>query len=105
MAAAARANDKQAKFSPEPIKSLGSAGLLGIMLPADMGGSALGTPYVCSDCQRARRSGCLCRNGLLMHGCAAATIGAARDGAAVSPILKEIVAGELCAEVGDGMKG
>ena len=29
-------------FSPEAIKSLGSAGLLGIMLPADIGGSVLG---------------------------------------------------------------
>src|SRR3974377_2294112 len=42
LAPAARRNDKEARFSSEAVTALGSAGLLGMMLPAEMGGAALG---------------------------------------------------------------
>src|SRR5260370_7348205 len=42
LAPAARQNDKEARFSSEAIAALGPAGLLGIMLPSEVGGSALG---------------------------------------------------------------
>jgi alkylation response protein AidB-like acyl-CoA dehydrogenase len=41
LAPAARENDKEGRFSSEAIKALGPAGLFGIMLPVDVGGSAL----------------------------------------------------------------
>jgi len=37
LAPAARQNDKEARFSSEAIAALGPAGLLGIMLPTDLG--------------------------------------------------------------------
>jgi alkylation response protein AidB-like acyl-CoA dehydrogenase len=93
LAPAARENDKQAKFSPEAIKSLGSGGLLGIMLPADIGGSALGPSTFAAIISSLAEADASVAMVYLMHVCAAATIGAARDGAAVAPILKEIAAG------------
>jgi alkylation response protein AidB-like acyl-CoA dehydrogenase len=42
LAPAARENDKAARFSSEAVKALGPAGLLGVMLPAEIGGAALG---------------------------------------------------------------
>jgi alkylation response protein AidB-like acyl-CoA dehydrogenase len=41
LAPAARQNDKDARFSSEAIAALGPAGLLGIMLPTEAGGTAL----------------------------------------------------------------
>jgi alkylation response protein AidB-like acyl-CoA dehydrogenase len=93
LAPAARENDKQAKFSPEAIKSLGSAGLLGIMLPADVGGSALGPRTFAAIVSALAEADASVAMIYLMHVCAAATIAAARDGAAVASILKEIATG------------
>ena len=42
LAPAARQNDKEARFSSEAVAALGPAGLLGITLPAELGGAALG---------------------------------------------------------------
>ena len=42
LAPAARQNDKEAGFSSEAVTALGSAGLLGMMLPTEVGGGALG---------------------------------------------------------------
>src|SRR5262252_8379853 len=42
LAPAARQNDKEARFSSEAVSALGPAGLLGIMLPTDVGGASLG---------------------------------------------------------------
>src|SRR5262249_60217588 len=42
LAPAARQNDKEAGFSSEAVRALGSAGLLGMMLPAERGGADLG---------------------------------------------------------------
>jgi len=93
LAPAARENDKQGKFSSEAIKSLGSAGLLGVMLPAELGGSALGPRTFAAIVSALAEADASVAMVYLMHVCAAAMIGAARTGAAVSPILKEIAAG------------
>jgi len=42
LAPSAGQNDKAGRFSSEAIESLGGAGLLGLMLPVDIGGSGLG---------------------------------------------------------------
>ena len=42
LAPAATQNDMAGRFSDEAIKSLGDAGLLGLMLPVDVGGAGLG---------------------------------------------------------------
>src|SRR5690242_13349685 len=42
LAPSAVRNDKEGRFSTEAVESLGESGLLGLMLPADLGGSACG---------------------------------------------------------------
>lgn len=42
LAPAAGSNDKAGRFSTEAVDSLGDSGLLGLILPADIGGSGLG---------------------------------------------------------------
>src|SRR5262249_17049285 len=93
LAPAARENDKQGKFSPEAIKSLGSAGLLGIMLPTEIGGSGLGHRTFAAIVSALAEADASVAMVYLMHVCAAATIEAARNGAGVAPVLKEIAAG------------
>ena len=84
---------RKARFSSEAIKALGPAGLLGIMLPADVGGSALGPRTFAAVVATLAEADASVAMVYLMHVCAAATIAAARNGAAVAPTLKEIAAG------------
>jgi alkylation response protein AidB-like acyl-CoA dehydrogenase len=93
LAPAARQNDKEGRFSSEAIKALGPAGLLGIMLPADVGGSALGPRTFAAVVATLAEADASVAMVYLMHVCATATIAAARNGAAVAPTLKEIAAG------------
>jgi alkylation response protein AidB-like acyl-CoA dehydrogenase len=93
LAPAARQNDKQAGFSSEAVTALGSAGLLGIMLPAETGGPALGPRTFAAVVSTLAEADASVAMVYLMHVCAAATIAAARNGAAVAPTLKEIAAG------------
>src|SRR5580692_10835424 len=86
LAPAARQNDKEGRFSTEAVDALGRAGFLGLMLPTDFGGTGLGPPTLAeTDASVAMV--------YLMHICAAAMIAAARPGAAVAQILKEIATG------------
>src|SRR6201998_3428797 len=94
LAPAARQNDKEARFSTEAIAALGPAGLLGIMLPTEVGGSALGPrtlAFVIAPLAEADASAAMV---YLMHMCATATIAAARPGATVAQTLKDISAGK-----------
>jgi len=93
LAPAARQNDKEARFSSEAIKALGPAGLLGTMLPANVGGSALGPRTFAAVVSALAEADASVAMVYLMHMCAAATIAAARNGAAVAPTLEEIAAG------------
>ena len=64
LAPAARQNDKEARFSSEAIAALGPAGLLGIMLPTEVGGAALGPRTLAAVIATLRRSGRIRRDGL-----------------------------------------
>ena len=88
-----RQNDKEGRFSSEAIKALGPAGLLGIMLPADVGGSALGPRTFAAVVATLAEADASVAMVYLMHVCATATIAAARKAATVAPTLKEIAAG------------
>ena len=93
LAPAARQNDKEARFSSDAVKALGPAGLLGIMLPADMGGAALGPRTFSAVVSALAEADASVAMVYLMHVCATATIAAARKDATVAPTLKEIAAG------------
>src|SRR5271166_4693428 len=93
LAPAARQNDKEGRFSSEAIKALGPAGLLGIMLPADVGGSALGPRTFAAVVATLAEADASVAMVYLMHVCASATIAAARPGSAVAQILKDIASG------------
>jgi len=95
LAPSAGQNDKAGQFSTNAVEALGKSGLLGLMLPVDVGGSGLGPrtfAVVTSTLAEADASVAMV---YLMHVLGAATIQAARSGAAqaVAPILREIGAG------------
>jgi len=94
LAPAARQNDKEARFSSEAIAALGPAGLLGITLPSEVGGSALGPRTLAAVIATFAEADASAAMVYLMHVCATATIAAARPGAAVSQTLKDISAGK-----------
>ncbi|WFU39034.1 acyl-CoA/acyl-ACP dehydrogenase [Bradyrhizobium sp. CB82] len=93
LAPAARQNDKDARFSSEAVAALGPAGLLGIMLPTEVGGSALGPRSFAAVVTTLAEADASAAMVYLMHMCATATIAAARPGATVAQTLKDISAG------------
>jgi len=94
LAPAARQNDKEARFSSEAVAALGPAGLLGIVVPAEMGGSALGPRTLAAVIATLAEADASVAMVFLMHVCATATIAAARPGAAVAQTLNDIAAGK-----------
>jgi alkylation response protein AidB-like acyl-CoA dehydrogenase len=94
LAPAARQNDKEARFSSEAVAALGPAGLLGIMLPTEVGGSALGPRTLAAVIATLAEADASAAMVYLMHMSATATIAAARPGATVSQTLKDISAGK-----------
>jgi len=90
---AARQNDREGRFSSEAVAALGAAGLLGLMLPEEVGGSGLGPRSFAAVVATLAEADASVAMVYLMHASAAATIAAARPGAAVAPILKDIAAG------------
>jgi alkylation response protein AidB-like acyl-CoA dehydrogenase len=93
LAPAARQNDKDARFSSEAVAALGPAGLLGIMLPTELGGSALGPRTFAAVVATLAEADASAAMVYLMHMCATATIAAARPGATVAQILRDISIG------------
>jgi alkylation response protein AidB-like acyl-CoA dehydrogenase len=93
LAPAARQNDKEGRFSTEAVEALGQAGFLGLMLPAEFGGSALGPRSFAAVTATLAEADASVAMVYLMHICAAAGIAAARPSANVAPTLKEIAAG------------
>ena len=94
LAPAARQNDKDARFSSEAIAALGPARLLGIMLPTEMGGSALGPRTFAAVIATIAEADASAAMVYLMHVSATATIAAARPDATVAQTLKDIAAGK-----------
>ena len=93
LAPAARQNDKEGRFSSESVEALGRAGLLGVMLPVEVGGSGLGPGTFANVTATLAEADASVAMVYLMHKCAAATIVAARPGANVAQILQDIAAG------------
>jgi len=90
---AARQNDKEGRFSVEAVAAFAPAGLLGLMLPEEVGGSALGPRTFAAVVAALAEADASVAMVYLMHICAAATIATARAGAAVTPTLRDIAAG------------
>ncbi len=93
LAPAAGQNDTDGRFSTEAIKALGEAGLLGLLLPADLGGAGLGPRTFAVVTTTLAEADASVAMVYVMHILAAASIATARPGAAMTPILKEIAAG------------
>src|ERR1041385_2775345 len=95
LAPSAGQNDKVGRFSTEAVESLGESGLLGLMLPVDVGGSGLGPRTFAAVAATLAEADASVAMVYLMHIAGAATISAARPDAtqAVTPILREIGAG------------
>src|SRR5215469_706649 len=86
LAPSAGQNDKAGRFSTEAVASLGESGLLGLLLPADFGGFALGPRTFAAVTAALAEADASVAMVYVMHVCAAATIAAARPGTAVTPI-------------------
>jgi alkylation response protein AidB-like acyl-CoA dehydrogenase len=95
LAPSAGQNDKAGRFSTEAVQSLGESGLLGLMLPLDVGGSGLGPRAFAVVTATLAEADASVAMVYLMHILGAATIMAARPSATptVTPILREIAAG------------
>jgi alkylation response protein AidB-like acyl-CoA dehydrogenase len=93
LAPRARQNDKEGRFSADAVDALGKAGLLGLMLPANIGGAGLGPSAFASVTAALAEADASVAMVYLMHCCAAATIAAAHPGAETTAILKDIAAG------------
>jgi alkylation response protein AidB-like acyl-CoA dehydrogenase len=93
LAPAARQNDKEGRFSTEAVDALGRAGFLGLMLSTEFGGTGLGPRTFAAVTATLAEADASVAMVYLMHTCASAMIAAARPGAAVAQMLKEIAAG------------
>ena len=95
LAPAAGQNDVAGQFSTEAVQSIGEAGLLGLLLPVDIGGAGLGPRTFAGVTTTLAEADASVAMVYLMHVLGATTISAARPGAAqaVTPILQEIAAG------------
>jgi alkylation response protein AidB-like acyl-CoA dehydrogenase len=95
LAPSAGQNDKAGRFSTEAIASLGESGLLGLMLPGNVGGLGLGHRTFAAVTATLAEADASVAMVYLMHILGAAAMSAARPDAtqAVAPILKEIGAG------------
>src|ERR1043165_2300708 len=95
LAPAAAENDAAGRFSTEAVQSLGEAGLLGLMLPADVGGAGLGPRTFAALTAALAEADASVAMVYVMHVMGTASIAAARAdaAAAMKPILQEIAAG------------
>src|SRR5262245_9926138 len=94
---AASQYDKQGRFYTEAVEALGKGGLLGLMLPIEFGGAALGPRTFAGVTTALAEADASAAMVYLMHVCAAASIVAARSEASVGKTLKEIAVGRILA--------
>ena len=92
LAPSAGQNDKAGRFSTEAVESLGESRLLGLLLPADFGGSGLGPRTFAVVTATLAEADASVAMVYLMHILGTATISAARPSAAraLRPVLQEI---------------
>ncbi len=95
LAPSAGQNDKAGRFSTEAVESLGESGLLGLLLPVDLGGLGLGPRTFAVVTETLAEADASVAMVYLMHILGTATISAARPGAAqaLAPVLQQIGAG------------
>src|SRR5580692_4587228 len=95
LAPSAGRNDKAGRFSTAAVESLGESGLLGLLLPVDVGGSGLGPRTFAVVTATLAEADASVAMVYLMHLLGTATMSAARPKAAqaLTPILQEIGAG------------
>ena len=93
LAPAAADNDKLARFSTEAIEKLGDAGLLGLMLPADVGGAALGPRAFADVVAALAEVDASVAMVFLMHTLASVTIAAAPRTDTLEDVLKAMASG------------
>ena len=93
LATTAADNDKQGRFSTEAIEALGHAGLLGLMLPADVGGASLGPRAFVDVVAALAEVDASVAMVFLMHTLASRTIAAAPRTTALQGVLTDMAAG------------
>jgi len=95
LAPSAAQNDAAGRFSTLAVQSLGEAGLLGLLLPAEVGGLGLGPAAFAEVTAALAEADASVAMVYVMHICGAATIAAAQQNApeALTPVLKDIAAG------------
>src|SRR5215217_3478843 len=95
LAPSAGQNDKAGRFSTEAVQWLGESGLLGLLLPAELGGAGLGPRTFAVVTATLAEADASVAMVYLMHILGTATISAAPPSAAqaLTPILQEIAAG------------
>jgi alkylation response protein AidB-like acyl-CoA dehydrogenase len=93
LAPTAADNDKQGRFSTEAIEELGNAGLLGLMLPADVGGLSLGPRAFANVVAALAEVDASAAMVFLMHTLASVTVAAAPRTPALEGVLKAMASG------------
>lgn len=93
LAPAAAENDKQGRFSTEAIDELGRSGLLGLLLPADVGGAALGPRAFADVVAALAEVDASVAMVFLMHTVASVTVAAAPRTPALGDVLKAMAGG------------
>lgn len=93
LAPAAAENDKQGRFSTEAVEELGRSGLLGLMLPADVGGAALGPRAFADVVAALSEVDASVAMVFLMHTLASVTVAAAPRTPALEEVMKAMASG------------
>lgn len=93
LAPSAGQNDTEGRFSTEAVQALGESGLLGLMLPVDVGGAGLGPRTFADVTATLAEVDASVAMVYVMHICGTATISAARSSPSLTSILQEIAAG------------
>jgi alkylation response protein AidB-like acyl-CoA dehydrogenase len=95
LAPSAGHNDKAGRFSTEAVETLGESGLLGLLLPVDLGGEGVGPRTFAAVTATLAEADASVAMVYLMHILGTAMISAARPSAtqAITPVLREIGAG------------
>ncbi|MEP6509243.1 MAG: acyl-CoA dehydrogenase family protein, partial [Gemmatimonadales bacterium] len=93
LAPAAADNDKLGRFSTEAVEELGRSGLLGLMLPADVGGAALGPREFADVVAALSEVDASVAMVFLMHTLASVTVAAAPRTPALEEVLKAMASG------------
>jgi alkylation response protein AidB-like acyl-CoA dehydrogenase len=89
----AAANDREGRFSIDAVRALGESGILGLLLPATVGGSQLGPDDFAQVTAILAEADPSVAMVFVMHVLAAGAIAAAPDGAHLRAVLEEIAHG------------